>query len=174
MAKRAKDDLRVTIRLLPEKADVYEDYKKVITERLHSDICYVTTMLMESFVNAVNETPNAESPYFMNFVKQNVQVNMGCNFNYFTKKARRNAHDQAEDVVTDTHHLMPEVVNQYPDLSVKARDFWFKEFQDQGLIPKVPPIVSTGKPKHKSNFLKRFIHNIVRLLSRHGRGCASG
>jgi hypothetical protein len=169
-SKKQTQDLRVTIRLLPDKADVYEDYKKVITERLHSDICYVTTMLMESFTNAVNESPNADSLLMMNFVKQNVQINMGCNFNYFTKKARRNAHDPAEDVITDTHHLMPEVVSQYPDLSEKARQFWFKEFQDQGLIPKdKDPSVSTGKRKGITNFFKVFLHNIVRHLSRHGK-----
>jgi hypothetical protein len=131
-----KKDLRVTIRLLEDKAEVYEDFKKVCTEKLHSDICYVTTMLMESFTNAVNETPNADDPMTLHFLKQNVQINMGCNFNYYTKKARRNAPDKPEDVVTDTHNLLPNVVDDVPNLSEKARKFWFEELKAQGFIPK--------------------------------------
>jgi hypothetical protein len=148
-------DLRVTIRLIPEKAQVYDDFKDVVTNRLHSDICYVTTMLMESFVSAVNETSNPDDPLTMHFVKQNVQVNMGCNFNYYTKKARRNAPDRAEDVITDTHNLLPNVVDDFQNISEKARKFWFEEFQAQGIIPKnkVDPSVSTGKqPMKKFSF----------------------
>jgi hypothetical protein len=155
-----KKDVRVTIRLLPEKQEVYNDYKKVVTERLHSDVCYVTTMLMESFLNSINEMPNSDLPFELNFVKQNVQINMGCNFNYYTKKARRNApNDPAEDVVTDTHNLLPNIVDQVPDLSEKARKFWFNELQAQGFIskdasPDAPPLVSTvvSQKKKKSFF----------------------
>lgn len=152
-------DVRVTIRLLPEKAQVYDDFKSVVTKRLHSDVCYVTTMLMESFVNAVNESPNVDNPVMLNFVKQNVQINMGCNFNYYTKKARRNAPDRAEDVVTDTHNLLPNVVDDVPNLSEKARRFWFEELKAQGFIPEgasldqpiiQDPSVSTGKEQVKS------------------------
>jgi len=151
----SKQDVRVTIRLLPEKADVYEDFKKLVTERLHSDVCYVTTMLLESFTNAVNETPNLEDPISLNFVKQNIQINMGCAFNYYTKKARRTPQD-VTGIVTDSHNLLPDILNQYPDMNLKAREFWFKEFQSQGLIPNgKDPYVSTGKQKHKHFFKKR-------------------
>lgn len=149
-------DVRVTIRLLPEKAQVYDDFKQICQERLHSDICYVTTMLMESFTNAVNESPNADDPVTLHFVKQNVQINMGCNFNYYTKKARRNApSDPAEDVVTDTHNLLPNVVDDVPNLSAKARAFWFEELKAQGFIDKnasldVDPSASTPKEHKKS------------------------
>lgn len=142
------EDTRVTIRLLPEKAHVYQDFKDVVTKRLHSDVCYVTTMLMESFVNAVQETPNPDNPLEMNFVKQNIQINMGCDFNYYTKKARRTPSDLSE-ITTDTHNVLPNVLNQFPELNAKAREFWFREFQLQGLIPKQTrdPYVSTAKPK---------------------------
>ena len=113
---------------------------------------------MESFVNAVNETPNTDDPITLHFVKQNIQINMGCNFNYFTKKARRNAKDPAEDIITDTRNLLPNVVDDLPQLSQKARSFWFDEFKAQGLIPKdanldSPPSVSAPeKQKKKLSF----------------------
>jgi hypothetical protein len=156
MSTADKKDVRVTIRLLPDKARVYDDFQTVVHDKLHSDNCYVLTMLMESFVNAVNESPNADDPLTLHFVKQNVQINMGCNFNYYTKKARRNApSDPAEDVVTDTHNLLPNVVDDVPNLSAKARAFWFEELKAQGFISKdanldAPPSVSTPKAPEKS------------------------
>lgn len=163
-----KDEVRTTIRLLDGHEDVYQEYKKVVIERLHSDICYVTTMLFESFINAVNETPNADSPFIMNFLKQNVQINMGCDFNYYTKKARRTPQDLT-GVVADRHNLIPEVLDQYPQLSQKARDFWFREFQEQGLIPKqqTDPFISTGKSEEpKVNFFRKFLKHCITFVTK--------
>jgi hypothetical protein len=160
---------------LPEKADVYDNFKKVTTDRLHSDVCYVMTMLMESFTNAVNESPNPDDPLTLHFVKQNVQINMGCNFNYFTKKARRNAKDPAEDVITDTHNLLPNIVDDMPNLSPKARSFWFQEFQAQGFIPKeanldTDPVVSTGKTqKKKFSFFGKIRKYCMTFVTKRGR-----
>jgi hypothetical protein len=80
---------------------------------------------------------------------------MGCNFNYYTKKARRNAPDRAEDVVTDTHNLLPNVVDDVPNLSAKARAFWFEELKAQGFISKdanldASPSVSTPQEPAKN------------------------
>lgn len=175
-----KKQLMVTIRLNEDKADVYKDFKEVVIDKLHSDVCYVTTMLMESFTKAVNGKPNPDDPTVLNFVKQNVQINMGCNFNYFTKKARRNAPDRAQDVVTDTHNLLPNVADDFPNISEKARSFWFEEFQAQGIIPKnvnfdgtvkprrrrkrADPLVSDGR-KHNKHFLfSGFSHSIVKQM----------
>lgn len=137
-----KDDLRVTIRLLPEKRQVYEDYRDMVINRLHSDVCYVTTMLMESFTQAVDSTPDSSKPVILSFLKQNIQINMGCNFNYFTKKARRNLKDVPESAKIEKNHVFPNVVEQFPNLKQESREFWLELFRAEGLI-KDP--VSTGK-----------------------------
>lgn len=45
------DELRekVTIRVLPEKLQVYPRFKELVTKRLGSDVCFVTTSLWEAF-----------------------------------------------------------------------------------------------------------------------------
>lgn len=136
------NDCRVTIRLLPEKAKVYEEFKNVVTKKLHSDVCYVTTELMETFVKAVNQLPNEpSSPVELRFFKQNVQINMGCNFNYYTKKARRDTHDTPESATVEKNHVFPEVANQFPNLKQESREFWLEVFRAEGII--LDPSVST-------------------------------
>jgi hypothetical protein len=150
----------VTIRLLDGKEQVYDLFKKTVTEQLHSDVCYVTTMLMESFNQAITQMPNPDQQLIMRFVKQSIQINMGCTFQYYTKKARRTPQDETS-IITDKHNLLPEVTNQYQNLSKEAREFWLKEFQEEGIIP---PTVST--PTLKTKFIKKLkgLWSIVRQL----------
>ena len=80
---------RVTIRVLPEKMQIYPRFKELVTEQLGSDVCFVTTSLWEAFLNAMDQLPPAGAPIEMKFMRQNVQINLGCNINYEPKRARR-------------------------------------------------------------------------------------
>jgi hypothetical protein len=148
----------VTIRLLDGKEEVYDDFKAVVTQELHSDVCYVVTMLMETFNQAVAQKPKAE-PIVMEFVKQNVQINMGCTFQYYTKKARRTPQDLI-GVTTDKHTFLPPLLNQFPTLSKEAQEYWIKELQAQGYIL-TPP---TAKPKSTFTQKLKDIWRIVKHL----------
>lgn len=151
----------VTIRLLDGKEQVYEDFKETVIEKLHSDICYVTTMLMESFNQALAQNPDAE-PITMTFVRQNIQINMGCNFNYYTKKARRTPEDLTE-IITDKHTLIPEVITQFPTMSANSKDWWIEELRSQG-FQIIDPSVSTAKPKSTFIIKLRHLWSIVKHL----------
>ncbi len=135
----------VTIRLLDGKEEVYDKFKALVTQDLHSDVCYVTTMLMETFNNAVTQKPSAEQAVTMKFVKQNVQINMGCTFQYYTKKARRTPQDPFT-TITDPHNLVPEVVSQFPSLTKEAQQFWINELRSQGFTVD-PPVSTPPKPR---------------------------
>lgn len=170
----------VTIRLLDGKEAVYDDFKLNVIDRLHSDVCYVTTMLMEVFNQALEQNPKAE-PVMMKFVKQNIQINMGCTFQYYTKKARRTPQDDIS-TISDRDSFIPRFTEQFPTMRKKAQDFWIEELKAQGwdLTPpgsettkrasiqetssSTDTTVSTAKPKGIINALKNFIHRIVKQL----------
>lgn len=154
--------LTVTIRLIPEEREVYPKFKKIVIEKQHSDVCYVLTMLMKAYNQAVNANPNPDDPVTMTFLKQNVQINMGCTFQYYTKKARRIPQDESDIVTLDRRNLLPEIVNQSGLMSEKAKEWWVEELRTQGW--KLDPPASTGKPdKPRFSRLKQ-LWSIVKHL----------
>jgi hypothetical protein len=136
--------LTVTIRLLPEEREIYPEFKKIVTEKQHSDVCYVLTMLMKAYNQAVSATPELTEPIELKFAKQSVQINMGCTFQYYTKKARRVPQDESNIVTIDRKNLLPEIVNQSGLMSDKAKQWWIEELRLQGwnLQPPNKPRVS--------------------------------
>jgi hypothetical protein len=128
---------RVTIRLLPESVSDYEEFKDLVWNVLHSDVCYVMGQLFRAFNQAVKQLPHADEKVEMRFFRQNVQINVGCTFQYYTKKARRCPQD-AFSVVTDRHNLLPDLVDQFPQLSSKAKQFWIEELTKQGFKIEAP------------------------------------
>ena len=76
------------IRVPPQKQPIIDEFKALIKEKLHSDTCFVTTMLIESFVKAHRETPE---PTVIRLVRQNITINQNCTNIYGTslKRARR-------------------------------------------------------------------------------------
>lgn len=150
----------VTIRLNRDEPEVYDDFKKVVIQKQHSDVCFVLSMLMKAYTSAVNNVPNPDDPVTLTFLKQNVQVNMGCTFQYYTKKARRTPQDETS-ILSDRHNLLPEVTNQYQNLNKQAREFWLHEFQAEGIIP-----TTVSTPNRKHIFIKKLkaLWSIVRHL----------
>lgn len=155
----------VTIRLLPEEREVYPEFKKIVTEKQHSDVCYVLTMLMKAYNQAVNGTPNPDDPITLSFLKQSIQINMGCTFQYYTKKARRVPQDESNIVTIDRRNLLPEIVNQSGLMSEKAKQWWIEELRAQGWNLN-PPTVSTGKHENRiALFFARLWSIVKHLLS---------
>lgn len=76
------------IRVPPQKQPIIDEFKALIKEKLHSDTCFVTTMLIESFVKAHRETPE---PTVIRLVRQNITINQNCTNIYGTslKRPRR-------------------------------------------------------------------------------------
>lgn len=76
------------IRVPPSKQQIIEEYKRLVIEDLHSDLCFVTTMLIESYVKAMREIPE---PTQIKLVKQDITIQQFCTNIYGTslKRARR-------------------------------------------------------------------------------------
>jgi hypothetical protein len=157
------DDLRVTIRLLPDKREVYQNFKDNVINHYHSDICYVMTSLMEAFNEATQQTPNPNEPVTLKFLKQNVQINIGCNFNYNVKKARRIQHETELNV--NKNVFFPALIEQWPTMTQANKQFWLQRLQQEGIIPntntKKFPI---KKPCDKSHTILHAIKSFVNWL----------
>lgn len=135
---------RVTIRVLPQKRQVYPRFKELVTEQLGSDVCFVTTSLWEAFLQAMEQNPPIEQPIEMKFLRQNVQINIGCQILYQPKKARRTpaskawtGHDQSFPyyINRDKNPILPEFLDQWENLGAQSRAFWRKKLIEKGIIP---------------------------------------
>lgn len=153
-----ENDLRVTIRLLPEKKQVYQDFKQNVIEVYHSDICYVMTSLMEAFNAATNQKPNADT-VTMKFIKQNVQINIGCNFNYNVKKARRIQHETELNV--NKNIFFPKLIEDWQTMTDKNKTFWLQRLQEEGIIQPQKKFQQT-QPRDKSHTL---LHAVKKFAS---------
>ena len=128
---------RVTIRLPPEKLEIYQEFKYIVTEVLHSDICYVIGELLEAFVNAVKQVPNPDSKITLTFAKQNIQINMGCNFNYNVKKPKRLPHQNCiseESLKISKNYVLPNLIEQWPTLKPRAQEYWRQALTEAGIL----------------------------------------
>lgn len=75
------------IRVPPQKQAIIDEFKELVIEDLHSNICYVTTMLLESFVKA---NRGFSDPTVMKLVKQEITINQNCTNIYGSQgRARR-------------------------------------------------------------------------------------
>ncbi len=77
-----------SIRIPLDKIQVRDDFKRLVTEEQHSDICYVTTMLWEAYLKACKQVPE---PTIIKLVKQDITINQNCTNIYGTslKRPRR-------------------------------------------------------------------------------------
>ena len=162
---------RVTIRVLPQKMQIYPRFKELVTEQLGSDVCFVTTSLWEAFINAMDQNPPASEDLIeMKFIRQNVQINIGCQILYQPKKARRTPESKAWTgsdpsfpfyVDRDKNPLLPEFLDQWEKLSEKSKEFWRIRLQEKGIIPAdpepAPPSVSTPA---KDKLLKKIFKTL--------------
>jgi hypothetical protein len=157
-----EDELRekVTIRVLPEKMQIYPRFKELVTKRLGSDVCFVTTSLWEAFLQAMDRNPPADQPIEMRFLRQNVQINIGCKILYQPKKARRYPEKKQPDpgfpyfMDRNNNYILPGFLDQWDDLNEDAKQFWRERLMEKGII-QTPPSVSSGASRDKP--LKKFL-----------------
>ena len=168
---------KVTIRVLPEKMQIYPRFKELVTEQLGSDVCFVTTSLWEAFLQAMDQNPPAiNDPIEMKFMRQNVQINIGCQILYQPKKARRTPGTFLKTdksfpfyVEKDRGHLLPGFLDQWDHMSEKSKSFWLQRLQEKGIIPHeeppAPPSVSTpARDKPLKKFFKT-LYNSMTIVS---------
>lgn len=135
---------KVTIRVLPEKRQVYPRFKELVTKQIGSDVCFVTTSLWEAFIQAMDQTPPTNDKIEMKFLRQNVQINIGCSFTYQPKKARRTPASKGFPYFSrDKNYILPNLLDQWGNMTEHAKDFWRNEFIKQGIV--TPPSISIGE-----------------------------
>lgn len=151
----------VTFRLLKQKEKVYEDFKAIVIDDQHGDVCYVLTMLMEAYTNAIKQVPNNDKLELV-FPRQTVQINMGCNFNYYTKKARRLPNPQ--DVNIQKNYILPNLIEQWSSLKPEAKDFWVLRLKEAGIIEDTP-LFPVEPSQSKKTFLQRVMEHCKAFVS---------
>jgi len=135
---------RTTIRIPEEKANVYREFLSLVKDQLHSDICYVTCELWEAFLTAMKNAPKPPSqPYEIKFAKQNIQINMGCNFYYAPEKPRR---EITPEIALNKNYFFPLLIEEWKTLKPEAKRFWRKQLQEAGILPKRKRHVKRKKP----------------------------
>lgn len=145
MAEEKQTD-RVTIRILKSKLDVYPKFKELVTNKIGSDICFVTVQLWEAFLQAFENAPDPENQqkYEIKFLRQNVQINIGSTVYYQPKKARR--YPKQDIITTEKNLYFQEVFKDFHTL----KDIQKKQILDQlvkeGIVPD-PKIVAVPVPK---------------------------
>jgi hypothetical protein len=114
---------------------------------------------MEAFSLAMNNAPNHEGVVTLNFVKQNVQVNIGCNFNYNVKRARRIASEVPLKISKNV--FFPELLTQWHTMTEENKLFWRNELRNKGIIE--DPLVSSGKTGLIRKFFEK-LWTVVRQM----------
>lgn len=153
---------RVTVRVLHEKKQIYPRFKELVTKKLGSDVCFVTTALWEAFLIAMDQVPPPpQNDVEIKFLRQNVQINIGCAITYQPKKARRSPISPALTldplVKVEKYHFLPHLLDEWKRMNEKSKQFWRERLIESGIMPKPRkkrkrslPSVSTGKHKRKS------------------------
>ena len=168
------------IRVPKDKQAIIDEYKELIKDRLHSDTCFLTTMLIESFVKAHREI---KEPTVIQLVKQDITINQNCTNIYGTalKRSRRLAPESElqQQALTrcefcelpatrrylyPMHGYLDVCVNHY---SKAVRSLGYKEVPNIepsiGLTPTFP--LKEAKAK-KVNFLRRIWNSVKQMISK--------
>lgn len=163
---------RVTIRVNPDKMQIYPRFKELVTRQLGSDVCFVTTSLWEAFLNAMDQVPPpSEKAIEMKFMRQNVQINIGCNITYQPKKARRSPATPSVSmkpiIEIRKGHFLPLLLEEWSTMNARSKAFWTERLIEAGIMPKPrkrrkrAPSVSTGKRKRKRSRAAKLMGNCM-------------
>lgn len=156
------------MRVLPEKLQVYPRFRDLVTKQLGSDVCFVTTSLWEAFVIGMDQLPPVEDQLEIKFLRQNVQINIGCQITYQPKKARRSPMtpgvSQEPIIEIRKNHLLPLLLEEWKTLNAASKKYWTERLIEAGIIKKPrrgksPPSVSTGNRKHKKRRAWKVMEN---------------
>jgi hypothetical protein len=136
---------------LDDYKQVYLPLKDFVCEVQGSDICFITTELWRAYLTAMQKLPSLSSEVTLNLPRQHIQLNIGCNFNYNVKRPRRTPQDM---ITLDKNHFLPEVINDWENLSPKTQDYWRQRLIEKGIIP-----------KPQTNFFRRLWNRVKHLFT---------
>lgn len=92
-------------------------------------------------------------PVEIKFLRQNVQINIGCNFNYSPKKARRYPIQPfPPEIKLDKNHFFPLLLDEWPSMKEENKAFWRERLKEVGIILPDP---APSKPKHRPQRVRK-------------------
>lgn len=157
---RAEYGQIISIRLNKDKEEVYPEFKKLVTEELHSDVCYTLTALMEAFNSAVKNIPPPEGVTEIKFLRQNVQINIGTNFNYNVRRPRRQPPGSLPPAISlKKEHFLPLFIEEMKEGIVKpeSKKFWAERFREAGLLQELNELAGLPVAKKPRRRRKRAV-----------------
>jgi len=113
----------------------------------------------------MDQLPPVEDQLEIKFLRQNVQINIGCQITYQPKKARRSpitpGVSQEPIIEIRKNHLLPLLLEEWKTLNDASKRYWTERLIETGIIKKprrrktVPlrdslPSVSTGNKKQRA------------------------
>ena len=158
---------KVTYRIKQEDKPLYKEIKQFVKDELHSDICFFQWTSLRSFYNAFKNGPNKEDKIEVKFLRQNVQVNIGCTMNYNRLKARR-LPPKEPPIELRKDHLLPLLLEQWSTLSEAKKQFWRERLIESGISTEsteTHPSVSDGKVQDPEISFVGLLRSIVQQLT---------
>lgn len=162
---------RVTLRLLPSKLQVYPRFRD-LTKDLGSDVCFVTTSLWEAWIRAMDQLPPVDDQLEIKFMRQHVQINIGCNINYSPQKARRSpgtvgapggSTNFIRPVEQKKNLFLPLVFDEWKTLEKAQKIKLIQQMAEEGLLEEIleltHPSVSTGESKSTAKKIWELLEN---------------
>ena len=162
----------ITIRIARGKEDVYPEFKRIVTEKLGSSTCYTLTSLMEAFNSAIKNLPNPSDPLTVKFLRQNVQINIGCAFHYDVKRARRKP--EPPIIELDKNRFFPLLLEEWKTMKPEARRFWIKRLEENGIFTHSSISTRNHTPRPRKSLkskLRKFMKQCKTNVLRGGFGC---
>ncbi len=161
----------VSYRIKNEDVKEYEQIKNFIIEELGSDLCFIQWNLLRAFFNGMTKTtPNKQDTIELKFLRQNIQLNIGCQINYNRVKARRLPKPQPPILKVDREFKLPLFLEDFNLLSEKSKAFWRKEIIKKGIVTKndfdTHTLISNGKAKSKISFFRKLWRIVQQLFTK--------
>lgn len=160
----------VSYRIKHEDSDEYNKIKKFIIDELGADMCFIQWNLLRAFFNGMTQAPNPKNEIELKFLRQNIQLNVGCTINYNRIKARRLPKPQPPVIKTDREFKLPLLLEDWDLLSEKSKAFWRQAIIDRGIMPgpdqDTHPLISDGTQYKRISFFEKVLSIVQQLLDK--------
>lgn len=162
-----KYGFKVTYRIKKEDKAEYERIKSFITQDLGSDICFIQWSLLRAFFNGMSQSPNPKDVTELKFLRQNIQLNIGCTINYNRLKARRLPPTEPK-LELDKNRFFPLLLEEWQTMSEKNKAFWLERLKETGILP--PPHFPLERKNRKTlkQILKKLWGIVQQLTAKWG------
>lgn len=158
------DYKQVGYRIKKSDEQHYLEIKDFIINDLGADMCFIQWNLLKAFFNGLTQAPPANDVIELKFLRQNIQLNVGCTINYNRVKARRLPPVyQPDKIKTDEIFRVPLLLEDYELLNDKAKVFWKKAIIEKGIVT-AQDFKRQGITKKILNFLSRIKHLLTKWV----------